>query len=215
MKMPDGVPNPLNKVCRLIKPIYGLKQSSREWHANLTVILKSKGFIQSKIDYSLYLRKTGDLICVADVYVDDDILISTDHETIYVIKAYLHQEFGTKDLGLLNNFLGIEVSHLSFGIFLSQKKFTHELLSCCYFDLTRKASTPLSLTLKLSADEGALLDNPKTYRSLVRKLNFITTTRHDLAYAVQAISQFMHSPRTSHFSLLKICYSNCLKSCFS
>lgn len=35
MKVPDGIPNPLNLVCLLKKSLYGLKEASREWHTKL------------------------------------------------------------------------------------------------------------------------------------------------------------------------------------
>lgn len=118
------------------------------------------------------------------------------------LKSHLHHQFSIKDLGRLNYFLGIEVGYTSEGILLSQNKFTKELLSGCDVDLSRKASTPLPLNLKLQADLGDLLLAADTYRSLVGKLNFLTTTRPDLAYAVQSLSRFIHAPRTSHFASL-------------
>lgn len=88
-------------------------------------------------------------------------------------------------------------------ILLSHNKFTKELLSSCHIYLTRKAFTPLPLNLKLQADVGNLLSKTKTYRSLLGKLNFLTTTRLDLAYVVRSLSQFMHALRTSHQSTLE------------
>lgn len=121
MKVPEGVPNPFNKVCKLKKLIYGLKQASREWHFKLTHILILEGFVQSKNDYSLYFRRRNELICIAAVYVDDVILTGTDQEAISGLKSFLHKTFGIKDLSRLSFFLGIEVSYLSTGIFLSRK----------------------------------------------------------------------------------------------
>lgn len=202
MKVPDGISYPFNKVCKLRKSIYGLKQASREWFAKLLVRLKNQDFIQSKNDYSLFIRKSERLICIAAVYVDDIILTVTHTKGILNLKAHLHHQFGIKDLSLLNYFLGIEVSYLTDGIFLSHKKFTNELLSECGQDLSHKAFTQLPLHVKLTASEGELISQPELYRSMVRKLNFLTNTRSDLAYAVQSLSQFMQKPRTSHFSAL-------------
>jgi len=56
MKMPEGIPNPHNKVCKLAKSLYGLKQASRQWFAKLADFLTQQGYIQSKNDYSLFLK---------------------------------------------------------------------------------------------------------------------------------------------------------------
>ncbi|XP_074324146.1 uncharacterized protein LOC141661063 [Apium graveolens] len=85
---------------------------------------------------------------------------------------------------------------------LPMKKFTHELLDSCDFDLSKKVSTPLPLNLKLTGSDRNLLAVPELYRSLVGKLNFLTNTHPDLAYTVQSLSQFMQQPRTSHLSVL-------------
>ena len=142
------------------------------------------GYVQSKNDYPLFIKKTPSTITIVVVYVDD-ILIFGDHmPSIQSLKCHLHNIFSIKDLGRLHSFLGIEVNYLLDGVDLSQNKFTKELLKDTDFNRTKKTLTPLPMNLKIFAQEGFLLDNPTTYRSLVGKLNYLTNTRPDLAYAV-------------------------------
>ncbi|KAL8145624.1 hypothetical protein AgCh_003680 [Apium graveolens] len=202
IRVPPGIPNPFNRVYRLIKSIYGLKQASREWFSKLLVELILQGFIQSKNDYSLFTKTSDSGICIAAVYVDDIILTGTDLLAIQSLKSHLHIVFGIKDLGKLYYFLGLEIGYLTDGIVVTQHKFTKELLSDCGLDLHKRVVTPLPVTLKLSTDSGTLFPDPELYRSLVGKLNFLTHTRPDLSFAVQTLSQFMHFPRSTHFEAL-------------
>ena len=43
MQQPEGFDDKSGKVCLLIKTLYGLKQSGREWNKELDQQLKSKG----------------------------------------------------------------------------------------------------------------------------------------------------------------------------
>jgi len=148
------------------------------------------------------LNKASTQLTVIAVYVDDILIIGSDYEEIQHVKQHLNEKFGIKDLGKLHYFLGLEVSHTAKGILLSQQKFTRDLLRDCGFHLKQTASTPLPLNCKLLPGEGTLLDDLTVYRTLVRKLNFLTHTRPDLAFTVQTLSQFLQTPRSSHLQAL-------------
>ncbi|XP_019107115.1 uncharacterized mitochondrial protein AtMg00810-like [Beta vulgaris subsp. vulgaris] len=171
MKVPEGLPNPHQKVCLLEKSLYGLKQDSRQWFAKLVHELLLQGFAQIL-----------------------PVLLSSKVTFIPLLAI--------KDLGKMHYFLGIEIGYSSSGICMTQKKFTSEILQCSKLTNTKSAVTPLPLCLKLQANEGALYPDPEYYRMMVCKLNFWTHTRPDLAYTVQTLSQFLHSPRDPHVQAL-------------
>lgn len=57
MEAPPGYAKAKGKVCKLKKFLYGLKQASRKWFAKLTKKLTLQGYLQSKNDYSLFIKK--------------------------------------------------------------------------------------------------------------------------------------------------------------
>ena len=91
MKLPKGL-HTTNQgyVCKLNKSLYGLKQASRQWYSKLSDALKTKGYTNSKNDYSLFFKKTGDLIVFLAVYVDDILMTGTDTEEIQSLKTFLN-----------------------------------------------------------------------------------------------------------------------------
>jgi len=112
MEVPKGIPNPSNKVCKLKKSLYGLKQASRQWLTKLSNTLISLGYQQSKNDYSLFIIKSSTNITITEVYVDDIMLTGSNPAEIQHVKQHLHKCFGIKDLGRLHYFLGLEVSYI-------------------------------------------------------------------------------------------------------
>lgn len=81
------------QVCKLIRSIYGLKQASREWNAELTNSLLSYGFTQSPHDHCLFTKHSGRQFLVLLVYVDDVLISGTCNQAIKDVKQYLHGKF--------------------------------------------------------------------------------------------------------------------------
>lgn len=188
----------VGEVCKLKKSLYGLKQASRQWNKELSKFLKSIGFNQSMQDYSLFTREAHGEFLVILVYVDDMMLPGTSISQIEEVKVALDKAFAIKDLRQLNYFLGIEVTRNVKGIFLSQKKYINDILNDCNMLDCIAAPAPLSVGLKLSIDDGDLIEDADVYRRLVGRLLYLGITRPDLSYAVQHLSQFMHTPRVPH-----------------
>ncbi|XP_019246536.1 PREDICTED: uncharacterized protein LOC109226198 [Nicotiana attenuata] len=63
--------------------------------------------------------------------------------------------------------------------------------------------TPISLKLSLHSNDSPSFSDPTLYSSLVGGLQYLTFTRPDIAFAVNQVSQFMHSPLDIHYTAVK------------
>ncbi|GKE12827.1 ribonuclease H-like domain-containing protein [Tanacetum coccineum] len=127
MKPPEGYFPSGNKVCRLKKSLYGLKQALRKCNAKLTSILIENSFSQSKSDYFLYTKSDKGVFLALLVYVDDIMITGNNVYEIKKFKVFLKSKFMIKDLGKLKYFLGIEVVDTDKGICLNQRKYVLDL----------------------------------------------------------------------------------------
>ncbi|XP_019057331.1 PREDICTED: uncharacterized protein LOC104807063 isoform X1 [Tarenaya hassleriana] len=197
MKPPPGYTND-DRVCRLIKAIYGLKQSPRASYQKLHDALLTTGFFHSHSDHSLFIRSTNTGIVLL---VYNIILTGSDTSGIEDIKLYLKTVFDIKDLGPLQYFLGIEVTRDTNDIFLSQRKYILDLLTETGKLGTKLVRTPLEEHFK-DQREGECLEHAEQYRRVVGKLIYLTITRPHLSFIVHQVSQWIHAPTTSHWQIV-------------
>ena len=200
MRIPQGVISPKSgQVCKLRKSLYSLKQASRQWFEKLTKFLLTRGFTQATSDHTLFIKSTSTSFIVILVYVDDIILGGTSLDVFDYLKAALHKAFCIKNLGHLKFFLGLDVACTFKGISLFQWKYCLELLEDAGLSSCKPASTPLDPSMRLSQDGGPSFTDIAAYRRLVGKLLYLTTTRPDIAFSTQQLSQFMLSPNETHY----------------
>jgi len=186
-----------NQVCLLHKSLYGLRQASHQWYAQLSSFLFKHDFKQSFADHSLFIQYDHDKITIILVYVDDIIVTGNSPERIQNITMLLNQAFKLKKLGDLTYFLIFEITRSSKGINLSQRKYTIDLLNETGMLNSSLVSTPMNFSTKFHAD-GELLPDLTVYRRLIGKLIYLANTRPDITYVVNHLSQYVSSPIKDH-----------------
>ncbi|GKF27478.1 retrovirus-related pol polyprotein from transposon TNT 1-94, partial [Tanacetum coccineum] len=70
-------------VYRLKKALYGLKQAPRAWYDTLSKFLLANNFFKGSVDPTLFTHKSGKHILLVQIYVDDIIFASTDHNACH------------------------------------------------------------------------------------------------------------------------------------
>ncbi|GKE93723.1 uncharacterized mitochondrial protein-like protein, partial [Tanacetum coccineum] len=88
------------------------------------------------------------------------------------------------------------------GLAMTQRKYAIELVKHAGLLDTKPSATPLDPLAKLSMDTHNPLPDPSYYKTLVGNLLYLTITRPYLAFAAQALSQFLQQPRTLHMKAL-------------
>ncbi|XP_074293705.1 uncharacterized protein LOC141620839 [Silene latifolia] len=176
------------KVCKLLKSLYGLKQAPRQWFSKLSQVLLQCNFKQSHADHSLFIKQHHGKTTVVLIYVDDMVITGDDLSDIQTLKDQLNSSFHMKDLEELKYFLGLEVERSTAGIFISQRKYTLDLLKTFGVDKSKSLRLPVNPVMKFEPGKGTPLPHPENYRKLVGKLIYLTISRPDIAFSVQLLS---------------------------
>lgn len=121
------------QVCKLKKALYGLKQSPKAWFDRFSKAMKSMGYMQSRGDHTLFIKHSqkGSLTALL-VYVGGYIVTRNDIE---------EQQQLSKD-----------------GIFLSQRKYTMDLLKETGMLGGWTTSTPAEPNLKLGNFDSSAVE---------------------------------------------------------
>ena len=164
----------------------------------------------SHYDSALVLHRSDKDTILLLLYVDDMIITGNDLSGIQELKDFLSQQFEMKDLGHLSYFLGLEITHSTNGLYITQVKYAFELLSQARLTNSKNVDTPVKLNTHLTPLEGKPLSNPSLYKRLVSSLVYLTITRPDIFYVVHQVSQYLSAPRSIHYAVV-LCILRYLK----
>jgi hypothetical protein len=144
---PEGFVDPkeANKVCKLQRSIYGLKQASQSWNLHFDEVIKGFGFVQNTEESCIYKKMSGSSFSFLVLYVDDILLIGNDVQMLNSVNEYLNINFSIKDMGEAAYLLGIKIyrdrsRHL---IALSQSTYLDKVLKRFKMENSKKGNLPV------------------------------------------------------------------------
>ena len=116
------------------------------------------------------------------------IITGDDMQGIQYLKHFLGRQFEMKDFGPLNYFLGLEVSSSADGYYLTQVKYTSDMISRASITDSKIVDTPIEYNRCLNSHDGESPSDATLYRQLVGSLIYLTITRPNISYAVHVVS---------------------------
>lgn len=204
MEVPEGIAHKPNKVCRLKKSLYGLKQASRAWNSNFVQFLKSCNLEQSKVDSCLFSEHIDGAEVIVLLYVDDGLILSCSTKAIDMLVSKLSNEFKIT-LGNCQYYVGMEIKRdrKDKTITITQTAYIDKIVEKCRMTDSSVISTPFDAGVILTkSEEENDLNFP--YRQAYGSLTYAATVaRPDISYSVGEVSKFMANSNRSHINAVK------------
>ena len=183
------------KVYRLKKSLYGLKQAARVWNQTLHESLIKNGCKQSETDKCLYSLTSGGEVSYVLIHVDDLLVASSSEQHGDELMCSVGKDFELKNLGEVKQYLGINIRKDDAGNFvISQSDYIEKIIEAAGLGEAKISKFPLDTGFYKLV--GKALSTNEEYRKLIGMLLYLTTnTRPDIAASISILSQKVSNPR--------------------
>jgi hypothetical protein len=215
MVQPEGFVDPkdANKVCKLQRSIYGLKQASQSWNLCFDKVINGFGFVQNTDDSCIYKEMSGSSVSFLVLYVDDILLIGNDVQMLNSVKEYLNNNFSMKYMGEAAYVLGIKIYRdISRRLLaLSQSTYLDKVLRRFRMENSKKENLSIVKGMSLSVTQSLATQKKKKsemsnipYASAIGSIMYVVqSTRLDVALALSLTIRYHSNPGISHWNVVK------------
>jgi len=117
-----------------------------------TVYVKQPPGFEDPHHLTLFTRNVNNNIFICQIYVDDIKFGSTNADISEEFSRMMTKRFEMSMMGELTYFLGFQIKHLKAGIFISQTKYTINMLKKFDMDKAKPMKTPMPTTRHLDLD---------------------------------------------------------------
>jgi hypothetical protein len=207
LSKPDGVAVRDGYALRVLRSLYGLKQSARDWNLLCKDYLVQIGFKQSLADPCLFTCPDRKIMIL--VYVDDLMAAAPTRTDVLWFGSKLSERFRTKNLGEVKKVLGIRVTRnrKERTLHIDQEQYLETVLNRFGFpqEKHRAKSVPAAGYKKL----GPALPTDKRiqvtpYQQGIGSIMYaMVHTRPDIAFALGKLAQALSDPAEHHGEALK------------
>ncbi|CAI7904307.1 unnamed protein product [Closterium sp. NIES-54] len=214
MYQPDYFDDGTGRVCKMLKSLYGLKQSPLLWYRALDRVLLGAGWKKSQVDEALYFKASDDgVTCWVLVYVDDLLAANSSPAMLKELKGLLEAAFELREISPVVKYLGLEIvrDRPARKLWLHQQGYADKLRRRFIDEEQggRVPKTPVSIDAYAELtfdDEEAQEREEEEYRQKVGSLQFAaTTTRPDIAFACRKLGSGLTVRSDQHWREVDRC----------
>jgi hypothetical protein len=106
-------------------------------------------------------------------------------------------------MGVLTFFLGFQIKQAKEGTFISQSKYTRDVLKKFGIDNAKPIKTPMGTNGHLDLDMGGTSVDQKIYCSMIGSLLYLCASRPDIMLSVCMCARFQAAPKECHLRAVK------------
>ncbi len=195
----------INKICKLNKILYDLKQFSRVWFETLIKFLFSLDYVSLNVEFNVFMK--NDIMIV--IYVNDLIFTEFDRAIIFWLKNALNERFEMSDLDLCIYYLDMMIFRnrnlrqliLNQSVYVEQMLRNHEMWNCkSLITLMNVSCRLINVFDEYIADKNLRI----SYQSVVRSLMYIMLKiESNITYFISMINRYVFNLTQTHWQAVK------------
>jgi Reverse transcriptase (RNA-dependent DNA polymerase) len=205
VRQPPGFGDGTNRVYRLLKTLYGLRDSPLVWFREATKLMRKAGFEPLASEACVFVNKDKSVWIV--LYVDDMAIAAVTKDLIDSVACQLGSVFTLTPLGEVKTFLGIQLvrNRKLRTISINQEPYIDRILGRKGWTNLNGVGSPLDVHIKIHTSMEELDPSEKEeYLELVGSAQWIANnTRPDLSYAANFLGRHREKPTCQHLYQIK------------
>ena len=202
----DELKDGKGKALRLLKTLYGLKQSGRLWNETFVKALINQGYTRMMSDQSIFVKRVRTGLILIGVYVDDLLVAASNPETMKMAKTELKKMFDMKDQGPVSWLLGMKINRdrENKRLTISQPAYIEKILKLANYEHCNPMATPMTDINPKPSKAKTREVIPFEYRRVVGQLMYLSTaSRPDIAAAVSEAATKVNDPAREDYTRVK------------